>query len=92
MRAKRLAMNCRGRHDLKQSFMNWLRHELRQGALRKQAIQFMECVAREFMKSLISIHDTECQIISFHGANAHGKGIVTAKFNKNVVLIVTHSY
>ena len=22
--------------------MNWLRHELRQGALRKQAIQFME--------------------------------------------------
>ena len=25
-------------------------------------------------------------------ANAHGKGIVTAKFNKNVVLIVTHAY
>ena len=26
-----------------------------------------------------------CQIISFHGANATGTGIVTAKFNKTVV-------
>ena len=42
-------MNCRKRHELNQGFMNWLRHELRQGALRKQAIQFMECVAREIM-------------------------------------------
>ena len=42
-------MNCRNRHELNQGFMNWLRHELRQGALRKQAIQFMECAAREIM-------------------------------------------
>lgn len=39
----------------------------------------MECGAREFMKSLISIHDTECQIISFHGANARGAGAVNEK-------------
>ena len=39
----------------------------------------MERGAREFMKSLISIHDTECQIISFHGANAGGAGIVNEK-------------
>ena len=34
----------------------------------------MERGAREFMKSLISIHDTECQIISLHGRDADGKG------------------
>ena len=34
MRA-RLAMNCRGRHELNQRFMNWLRHELPCGALRE---------------------------------------------------------
>jgi hypothetical protein len=45
----------------------------------------MERGAREFMKSLISIHDTKCQIISFHGANAPGEGILKAKLNKNVV-------
>ena len=44
-------------------------HELRYRALRTQAIQFMERVAREFMKSLISIHDTECQIIIQNAAN-----------------------
>ena len=45
----------------------------------------MERGAREFMKSLISIHDTECQIISFHGSNADGKGIVTQNSIKKVV-------
>ena len=39
----------------------------------------MERGAREFMKSLISIHDTECQIISFHVSNADAaeKGSIT---------------
>ena len=70
--------------------MNWLRHELPCWALELTAIQFMECIAREFMKSLISIHDTGCQIISFRGANVHGEGILKTKLNKKVVPITTH--
>ena len=42
----------------------------------------MERGAREFMKSLVSIHDTECQIISFHGSNATGTGIIKQQNRK----------
>ena len=47
----------------------------------------MERGAREFMKSLISIHDTECQIIAFHVSNADAaeKNGVNQKLNKKVV-------
>ena len=38
-----------------------------------------------FAKAKTSPNDTECQIISFHGANADGADILKAKFNKNVV-------
>jgi hypothetical protein len=32
--------------------------------------------------AIASIHDTECQIISFHGTNAHGKGIIKQQNSK----------
>jgi len=40
-----------------------------------------------FAKAKTSPNDTECQIISFHGSNADGEGIIKTKSNKNVVPI-----
>ena len=82
-------MNCRERHDLKQSFMNWLTPWI---ALR--CIKILGNSIHGGGETPTRNHDAKHQFMTqsvnslrYARANADGKSILSAKLNKNVVPI-----